>query len=78
MLRYQFPKQVKLDEDEIAQVNRLRLAQLLHKTPGEIDAMPLEDALALLDLIRADEQIEAIKAQRMKARQRSRMPRRRR
>lgn len=53
------PNKVKLDEDEVARVNRVRIARYLSLQPAQVDAMPVEDVLDVLAVMRADIRIEA-------------------
>jgi len=55
-MRRLFPKQVTLDPDEALRINRIRIAQWLHVTPGEVDAMPASDVEDVLQVMWADEQ----------------------
>jgi len=47
---------VTLDPDEALRINRIRIAQWLHVTPGEVDAMPASDVEDVLQVMWADEQ----------------------
>ena len=51
-----FPKQVILDLDEVARINRVQIAKWLHVTPGMIDQMPAEDVDDVLQIMWAEEQ----------------------
>lgn len=59
MLAAKAPGAVTLDAAEGWRVNRARLARLLHKLPGEIDAAPYLDLLDVIEVMRADDEIEA-------------------
>lgn len=53
------PGAVSFDADEIDRLNRARLAIILGMTPEQVDAMPLEDQMDVLEIHRANRQIEA-------------------
>jgi len=56
MMYRSFPKQVTLDADEVERITRIRLAQWLHVTPGQVDQMPAGDVEDVLQIMWADEQ----------------------
>lgn len=60
------PGQVMLYQDEAYRINRARLAIKLHKLPGELDEMPLTDMADLVEVMKADEKLDALKAARMR------------
>lgn len=51
-----FPKQTFLDPDEAERINRIKVAQWLHVTPGMVDAMPASDVEDVMQIMWADEQ----------------------
>jgi hypothetical protein len=55
-MKRMFPKQVFLETDEAERINRIRVAQWLHITPGEVDAMPAADVEDVMNIMWADEQ----------------------
>ena len=55
---------VSLTDDEIDRINRANLALLLHKFPHEIDDMPLQDCDDVLEIARANDEIQALKTRR--------------
>jgi hypothetical protein len=57
------PKLTELEPDEVIRINRARLAILLHKTPHEIDATPVQDLEDLIAVKHMDDEINARKQQ---------------
>lgn len=47
-------KQAALDSEEVWRVNRVRLAMLLHRLPHEIDTMPFQDVVDVMEVERAE------------------------
>lgn len=47
-------KQAALDPEEVWRVNRVRLAMLLRRLPHEIDAMPFQDVVDVMEVERAE------------------------
>ena len=52
---------MQLDPDEIRRVNRVRIAERLHKLPHEVDAAPYPDICDMLEVWRADDVIASMK-----------------
>lgn len=51
-----------LGPDEIARINRVRLAREFHKLPHEIDGAPSQDIEDLIAVITVDDKLAAEKA----------------
>lgn len=49
-----FPRQVTLEAFEQHRINRARLAKMLHRLPGEIDAAPAQDIHDLIAVTNMD------------------------
>lgn len=45
----------------MAEINRVQVALLLHKTPDEVDDMPMEDQFLVLEIHAANQEILAWK-----------------
>lgn len=58
------PGLVSFDADEMDRLNRARLAIILGVTPDQVDAMPVEDQMDVLEIHRAERQLEAWAQQR--------------
>lgn len=61
------PDQVTLFADEAYRINRARLAIKLHKLPGELDEMPLIDMADLVEVMKADEKLDALRVARSRS-----------
>lgn len=59
-----FPNSPVLTVQEIHRLNRVRIAERLHKLPSEIDLMPLTDVHDLMEVWRADSEIEKMQERR--------------
>lgn len=57
-----------ISEDEAWRVDRVRLALKLHKTPAEIDAMPLLDVADVVEVLRGEEKIHELEQARARSR----------
>jgi hypothetical protein len=54
--------------DEVRRVNRVRIAERLHKFPAEVDMQPLSDIVDIMEVWRADDLITSTKRARVKNR----------
>ncbi len=54
-----FPSQVRLEPQEIEQVNEARLAMRLHRLPSEIRAAPARDVANLIAVMVLEEKMQA-------------------
>lgn len=55
-----FPSTFAFEAAEAWAITRVRLAQYLGQLPSAIDAMPYTDVAAVLEVMRADEEIKAM------------------
>jgi hypothetical protein len=54
-----FPSHFSFDEGETWAITRIRLAQYLGQLPSAIDTMPYSDVAAVVEVMRADQEVEA-------------------
>lgn len=55
------PGSVRFDPDETWRINRVRIAERLHKFPHEIDALPKREVQDLIDVWAADDRLMRMK-----------------
>lgn len=68
MLATKAPGSVQLDADEVRRIHRARLALRLNKLPHELDSAPLVDIMDVIEIMRADDELERQAASKMRAR----------
>jgi len=65
-----------LSPEEAHRINRVQLALLLHKTPAEIDAMPLQDVADIVEVQRGERMVQDMQQKKAAAMARTRRGRR--
>ena len=63
-MRRLFPRQVTLDADEQWRITRVHVCERLHITPQEFDAIPYPDLCDILEVWKADQEVDEIKGKR--------------
>jgi hypothetical protein len=65
-----------LSVEEAHRINRVQLALLLHKTPAEIDAIPLQDIADIVEVQRGERMVQELKQKQAAAMAKTRRARR--